>query len=68
MLMSIEHISLIGLFSHFSGLASHLTNPLYLILYFGHFIDGSATYLGIDKYGYVEKHVLPTWFIGGTQL
>ena len=40
-----------------------LSNPLYLILYFGHFIDGSATYLGIDKYGYVEKHVLPTWFI-----
>ena len=40
-----------------------LSNPLYLILYFGHFIDGSATFLGIDKYGYVEKHVLPTWFI-----
>ena len=40
-----------------------LSNPLYLILYFGHFIDGAATYLGIDKYGYVEKHVLPTWFI-----
>jgi len=43
--------------------AAHILNPLYLILFFGHFIDGSATYLGIDKYGYVEKHVLPTWFI-----
>jgi|TARA_A100001388_G_scaffold95138_1_gene69088 uncharacterized membrane protein len=67
MLMSIGAlISLIGslVFSHFKwSPASHLTNPLYLILYFGHFIDGSATYLGIDKYGYVEKHVLPTWFI-----
>jgi len=40
-----------------------MLNPLYLTLYFGHFVDGSATYLGIDNYGYVEKHVLPTWFI-----
>jgi uncharacterized membrane protein len=38
-------------------------NKLYLLLYFGHFIDGSATYLGIDQYGYTEKHVLPDFFI-----
>ena len=38
-------------------------NPLYVLLYFGHFIDGSATYLGIDQYGYTEKHVLPDFFI-----
>ncbi|MAS50958.1 MAG: hypothetical protein CL712_03415 [Chloroflexi bacterium] len=59
-------ISLIGSlsFSHSKWApAAHMLNPLYLILYFGHFIDGSATYLGIDNYGYVEKHVLPTWFI-----
>ena len=59
-------ISLIGslIFSHSKWApAAHLLNPLYLILYFGHFVDGSATYLGIDNYGYVEKHVLPTWFI-----
>ena len=43
--------------------AALVLNPLYLVLYFGHFVDGSATYLGIDNYGYVEKHVLPTWFI-----
>ena len=40
-----------------------LLNPLYLILYFGHFFDGSATFLGIEEYGYTEKHVLPTGFI-----
>ena len=40
-----------------------LLNPLYLLLYLGHFIDGSATYLGIEQYGYVEKHVLPSGFI-----
>ena len=38
-------------------------NKLYLLLYFGHFIDGSATYLGLDQYGYSEKHVLPEFFI-----
>ena len=43
--------------------AALLLNPLYLILYFGHFFDGSATFLGIDEYGYTEKHVLPTGFI-----
>ena len=34
--------------------------PEYLGLYFAHFLDGSATWLGIDRYGYVEKHVLPS--------
>ncbi len=67
MLMSLGVIiSLIGSlsFSHSKWMpAAHMLNPLYLTLYFGHFIDGSATYLGIDNYGYVEKHVLPTWFI-----
>jgi len=43
--------------------AALLLNPLYLLLYLGHFVDGSATYLGIDRYGYVEKHVLPSGFI-----
>ena len=38
-------------------------SPAYLLLYLGHFIDGSATYLGIDQYGYIEKHVLPDFFI-----
>ena len=35
-------------------------NTLYLLLYFGHFFDGAATFLGIEEYGYVEKHVVPT--------
>ena len=43
--------------------AAVLLNPLYLMLYFGHFFDGSATFLGIEEYGYVEKHVLSTGFI-----
>jgi len=67
MLMSIGIIiSLMGSFAFHHAKwtpVAHMSNPLYLTLYFGHFIDGSATFLGIDKYGYVEKHVLPTWFI-----
>ncbi len=34
-----------------------------LILFFGHFLDASATFIAIDYYGYVEKHVLPTFLI-----
>mgnify|MGYP001593139284 FL=1 len=67
MLMSVGIIiSLMGSFAFHHAKwtpVAHMLNPLYLTLYFGHFIDGSATFLGIDKYGYVEKHVLPTWFI-----
>ena len=44
------------------GISSKIT-PLYWLLFFGHFIDGSATFLGIDEYGYSEKHVLPDFFI-----
>ena len=34
-----------------------------LILFFGQFLDASATFVAIDYYGYVEKHVLPTFLI-----
>ena len=44
------------------GITSKIT-PLYWLLFFGHFIDGSATFLGMDEYGYSEKHVLPDFFI-----
>ena len=44
------------------GITEKIT-PLYWLLFFGHFIDGSATFLGIDEYGYTEKHVLPDFFI-----
>jgi uncharacterized membrane protein len=34
-----------------------------LILFFGHFLDASATFVAIDYYRYVEKHVLPNFLI-----
>ncbi len=30
---------------------------------FAHMLDGSATYIGIDKYGFSEEHILPELFI-----
>ena len=45
----------------------HLTPylaPLSIALFAAHFLDGAATYLGIELYGYSEKHVLPDFLIG----
>ena len=40
-----------------------LAAPLNLLMFFGHFLDGAATYRGIDLYGYAEKHVVPVFLI-----
>jgi uncharacterized membrane protein len=37
--------------------------PANLLMFFAHFLDGAATYRGIDIYGYGEKHVLPNFLI-----
>lgn len=37
--------------------------PLSLLLFLSQFLDGAATYRGIEIYGYMEKHVLPTFLI-----
>ncbi len=44
--------------------------PINLILFFAQFLDGAATYRGMELYGYSEKHVLPSFFISlfGTAL
>ena len=41
----------------------HYLVPLNVALFFGHFLDASATFIAIDYYDYFEKHVLPTFFI-----
>lgn len=45
------------------GRLSALSSPINTLMFFAHFLDGSATYRGIDLYGYSEKHVLPTALI-----
>jgi uncharacterized membrane protein len=37
--------------------------PVNIFLFFGHFLDGVATFIAIDFYDYGEKHVLPSLLI-----
>ena len=39
------------------------TTPTSAIIICGHLLDAAATYRGIAKYGYVEKHVVPRFLI-----
>lgn len=34
-----------------------------IAIVFAHFLDASATFIGVDYYGYYEKHVLPDFLI-----
>jgi uncharacterized membrane protein len=36
------------------------------VLFFSHFLDASATYIGIEMFNYTEMHVLPTFLIETT--
>jgi len=46
---------------HFKS--SIFTDPLNLSILLAHMMDASSTYIGIDKLGYFEKHVLPSYLI-----
>jgi len=43
--------------------SSIFTDPLNLSILLAHLMDASSTYIGIDKLGYYEKHVVPTYLI-----
>lgn len=43
--------------------SSIFTDPLNLSILLAHFMDASSTYIGVDKLGYYEKHVVPTYLI-----
>ena len=49
---------------HFKS--SIFTDPLNLSILMAHLMDASSTYIGIDKLGYFEKHVVPTYLINLT--
>lgn len=38
------------------------TNPINLFIIFGQMFDASATFVGVDLYGYSEKHPIPDFF------
>jgi uncharacterized membrane protein len=37
----------------------NLVKGVNIMIVGGHMLDASATFIGIDRYGYVEKHILP---------
>ncbi len=41
-----------------------LTDRLNISILFAHLLDASSTFIGMDWFGYYEKHVVPTFFIG----
>ncbi len=45
------------------GDAMRFIVPVSILLFASHFLDGAATYRGIDIHGYAEKHVLPSFLI-----
>jgi uncharacterized membrane protein len=49
---------------HFKS--SIFTDPLNLSILMVHMMDASSTYIGVDKLGYFEKHVVPTYLINLT--
>lgn len=42
---------------------SFLDDRFNLMIVFAHMLDASSTYLGVDWFGYYEKHVVPTFLI-----
>ncbi|MGC9514591.1 DUF63 family protein [Methanocrinis sp.] len=47
-----------------------LSDRLNLLILYAHLLDASSTFVGVDWFGYTEKHVLPTFLIelAGTAL
>jgi uncharacterized membrane protein len=37
-----------------------------LMILYAHMLDASSTYMGVDWFGYYEKHVVPTFLIALT--
>lgn len=61
-------LTLLGLYLaswRFHSLAVLLT-PINGLLFFAQFLDGAATFWGVDMFGYQEKHVLPGFLMSVT--
>ncbi|MFW6072264.1 MAG: DUF63 family protein [Thermoplasmatota archaeon] len=54
---------LFGLLRKENSMSKLYLAPLNILIAWSHFFDASATYRGIEHYGYLEKHVLPRFAI-----
>ena len=59
---AILYLTAAGLSTKFNKVKAFMLSTN-IMLFFGHFLDASATYVAIDFFGYAEKHVLPTFLI-----
>ncbi len=50
---------IIYIISNFATQLQMFREKVNLAIIFGHMLDGSATFIGIDKYGFSEQHILP---------
>jgi uncharacterized membrane protein len=55
--------ALIFLFRRALPWLSFLDNRYNLAILYSHMLDASSTYIGVDWFGYYEKHVVPTYLI-----
>jgi uncharacterized membrane protein len=53
----------IYILSNFSSTTRLFREKENTAIIFGHMLDGSATFIGIDKYGFYEEHLLPEFLI-----
>ena len=52
--------------SNFTEPTRMFRDPVNMAIIFGHMLDGSATFIGIDKYGFAEEHILPEILINAS--
>lgn len=48
------------------GQLKRFLEPLAFLIIFGHFLDASATSIGMEYFGYIEKHFLPNFMMNLT--
>ena len=57
-LLAIVVSALAGYLAKYRFIPAYFRDPLNLAIVFSHSLDGAATWMGVDYYGYGEKHVL----------
>jgi uncharacterized membrane protein len=56
----------IYIISNFAAPLQMFRERVNLAIIFGHMLDGSATFIGIDRYGFSEEHILPEILINAS--
>ncbi len=63
-LIALAVSAFMGMFSRLRFIPDYFSERMNLMILFSHSLDGAATWIGVDYYGYGEKHVLAGMLIG----